>query len=205
MFLALPLFYCILLTSKKKSAGIKSLPALLLGIMLAVVMCIIRMLLILESNIHVDSIFDNSMHFYLYSIFSPCIVCYALSCLLFRKNDDVYKVDMIVPVMLGFYIIHLPYELFTHTNVFTSFELFCVPFIFLAFVMGLRYVVGMFFLTNHLRFRLISVVLFFIWSYLPALIYSYGYYNVVLADIFGVLYVIFAMGMSFFFLNKSFK
>ncbi|MCR5606904.1 MAG: hypothetical protein K6F69_08835, partial [Treponema sp.] len=170
MFLALPLFYGILLTSKKKSAGVKSLPALLLGVMLAVIMCIIRMLLILESDIHVDSICKNSMNFYLYSIFFPCIFCYALASLLFRKNDDVYKADMIIPVMMGFYIIHLPYELFTHTKVFTSFELFCVPFLFMAFVMGLKYIARMFFLTNHLRFRLISVVLFFIWSYIPSLI-----------------------------------
>ena len=131
-FLILPIFlgwYCFY----KKNSRI--VPAILIGIICAVVLCLFLVLFSFSHRIVTFDFSKNLIHLLLTQTVLPLLVPYLLF-ILFSKDTFEYKIESFLPLCLSFFIIYLPFIILTtEEGLYSGFSLFIKPVLFLIMIL----------------------------------------------------------------------
>ncbi len=134
MFLLLPLLlaaYCIY----KKDKHI--IPAIFLGIIVAVLVCGFRAFFLYAHRIVPYSFEKNAIYLLMRQSLLPVILVYGIY-FFWSKDELSYKFKTFLPLMLSFYMLYLPYNIISTSDlVFTSFPLFIKPVIFSVMIFSI--------------------------------------------------------------------
>ena len=127
MFLLLPLILTAYCFYKKNT---RIIPAIFLGIIVAVLVCGFRAFFLYAHRIVPFSFEKNAVYLLMRQTLLPVILVYGIF-FLWSKDELSYKIESFMPLMVSFYMLYLPYNILsTSGHVFTTFPLFVKPVIF---------------------------------------------------------------------------
>ena len=126
-FLILPIFLAWYCFYKKNS---KILPSILIGIVCAVVLCLILALFTFSHRIVPYDFPKNLTHLLLTQTVLPLLVPYLLF-VIFSKDNLEYKMESFLPLSLSFFAVYLPFIILTTAEgLYSGFSLFIKPILF---------------------------------------------------------------------------
>ena len=131
-FLILPIFLAWYCFYKKNS---KILPSILIGIVCAVVLCLILALFTFSHRIVPYDFPKNLTHLLLTQTVLPLLVPYLLF-VIFSKDNLEYKMESFLPLSLSFFAVYLPFIILTTAEgLYSGFSLFIKPILFLMMIL----------------------------------------------------------------------
>ena len=193
LLLGIPLFSAGFICRKRTA---ERLSAFFSGLIMSSLLFVVRFFVFFSRNAHVDSFFYNFLRAYLFHIFLPCTICSAVFFFFakfFAKKID--KSESFAPLMLGFYSLFVPYNVFGAIPVFSASDLFAVPLLFIAFPLIVRA------LLKCKKIALIPVAVLF--SAVPAIAETAGYYSPAISCVIASVYAILAVFLHTFFAEKA--
>lgn len=124
MFLLLPcvlIGYCIY---KKEP---KVIPVIFIGVLSAILLCAFKTFFLYAHRIVPYSVEQNIIYLLVRQTLVPCVILYGLF-ILFSKDSFAFKVQSLLPLLLSFYAIYLPYTIVsTAEGLYSGFDAFCKP------------------------------------------------------------------------------
>lgn len=132
MFLLLPcvlIGYCIY---KKEP---KVIPVIFIGVLSAILLCAFKTFFLYAHRIVPYSVEQNIIYLLVRQTLVPCVILYGLF-ILFSKDGFAFKVQSLLPLLLSFYAIYLPYTIVsTAEGLYSGFDAFCKPILFLCMIL----------------------------------------------------------------------
>lgn len=176
-FLILPVFFVWYCFYKKNS---KIVPAILIGIVCAVLLCLFLALFTFSHRIVPYSFSQNLTHLLLTQTVLPLLLPYLLF-LLFSKDTLEYKTESFLPLSLSFFEIYLPFIIITTSEgLYSGFSLFIKPVLFLIMILVCSFSVKQIYksiiskkVIQIIIFTVVFVMFMMIPSFIEALIIVY--------------------------------
>ncbi|MCQ2589823.1 MAG: hypothetical protein MJ179_05310 [Treponema sp.] len=165
------------------------------GIITGIVICGIRFIFFTSHRIIPDSFFSNYF-FYLINIAILPNIVYGVFFLISKDTIEL-KLKALFPLMAGFYTIYLPYYFLTLSgSVYSNYDLFLRPVLYLAFLYGLSMAIERLYKAfeekNNMK-KIIYIVMLVLYMIIPAAIDSSYIINKAfpLFAIIGIVYILF--------------
>ncbi len=134
MFFLFPLILAAYCFYKKDR---RIIPAIFLGIIVAVLVCGFRAFFLYAHRIVPFSFQKNAFYLLMRQSLLPVIMVYGIY-FLWSKDELSYKIETFFPLMISFYMLYLPYNIIsTSEQVFTTFPLFVKPVIFAVMIFSI--------------------------------------------------------------------
>ena len=134
MFLLLPLILAAYCFYKKDK---RVIPAIFLGIIVAVLVCGFRAFFLYAHRIVPFSFEKNAIYLLMRQSLLPVIMVYGIY-FFWSKDELSYRIETFFPLMISFYMLYLPYNIIsTSGHVFTTFPLFVKPVIFAVMIFSI--------------------------------------------------------------------
>ena len=134
MFLLLPLILAAYCFYKKDK---RVIPAIFLGIIVAVLVCGFRAFFLYAHRIVPFSFEKNAIYLLMRQSLLPVILVYGIY-FFWSKDELSYRIETFFPLMISFYMLYLPYNIIsTSGHVFTTFPLFVKPVIFAVMIFSI--------------------------------------------------------------------
>lgn len=165
------------------------------GIITGIVICGIRFIFFNSHRIIPDSFFGNYF-FYLINIAILPNIVYGVFFLISKDTIEL-KLKALFPLMAGFYTIYLPYYFLTLSgSVYSNYDLFLRPVLYLAFLYGLSMAIERLYKAfeekNNMK-KILYIVMLVLYMIIPAAIDSSYIINKAfpLFAIIGIVYILF--------------
>lgn len=165
------------------------------GIVTGIVICGIRFIFFNSHRIIPDSFFSNYF-FYLINIAILPNIVYGVFFLISKDTIEL-KLKALFPLMAGFYTIYLPYYFLTLSgSVYSNYDLFLRPVLYLAFLYGLSMAIERLYKAfeekNNMK-KILYIVMLVLYMIIPAAIDSSYIINKAfpLFAIIGIVYILF--------------
>ena len=134
MFLLLPLILAAWCFYKKDSHLI---PAIFLGIIVAVLVCGFKVFFLYSHRIIPYSFKSNVLFLLVRQTLLPVVLLYGIF-FAWSKDEISYKIEAFFPLLLSFYMLYLPYTIIsTAEGLYTTFPLFVKPVLFVVMIFSL--------------------------------------------------------------------
>ena len=120
--------------SEKENKTFNSGFFIFIGIFIAVIYCIIDFFVTYPYRITLYSVFSNFPHYFISYTLKPLLIC-GIIIFLLSKDKWFFKIKYFTPMLIGFYIIYLPYETISTNDTFDYFLLFIVPILYTTYIL----------------------------------------------------------------------
>lgn len=210
LFFALPLFYYIFATLKSslvqkdeienideaqtKKAKFSKAFMIFIGLVLGVIYALVDFFTAFAYRNPTYNIGPNFTYYFLSTTLMPVIIC-AVILFLLSKDNWQFKFQNFTPLILGFFVLFLPYETISKNDTFDFFLLFIVPVLYTTMIILMDYnfefiqaIYEKSVKAKHLYIPILGILLALI---IPSLIYSMYYTQMLvpLAIILGIVFV----------------
>lgn len=210
LFFALPLFYYIFATlkssfiQKNETENIEESQAkklkfskgfmIFIGLILGTVYALVDFFTAFAYRNPTYNIGTNFTYYFLSTTLMPVIIC-AVILFLLSKDNWQFKFQNFTPLILGFFVLFLPYETISKNDTFDFFLLFIVPILYTTMIILMDYnfefiqaIYEKSVKAKHLYIPILGILLALI---IPSLIYSMYYTQILvpLAIILGIVFV----------------
>lgn len=210
LFFALPLFYYIFATLKSslvqkdeienideaqtKKAKFSKAFMIFIGLILGVIYALVDFFTAFAYRNPTYNIGTNFTYYFLSTTLMPVIIC-AVILFLLSKDNWQFKFQNFTPLILGFFVLFLPYETISKNDTFDFFLLFIVPVLYTTMIILMDYnfefiqaIYEKSVKAKHLYIPILGILLALI---IPSLIYSMYYTQMLvpLAIILGIIFV----------------
>jgi hypothetical protein len=210
LFFALPLFYYIFATLKSslvqkdeienideaqtKKAKFSKAFMIFIGLILGVIYALVDFFTAFAYRNPTYNIGTNFTYYFLSTTLMPVIIC-AVILFLLSKDNWQFKFQNFTPLILGFFVLFLPYETISKNDTFDFFLLFIVPVLYTTMIILMDYnfefiqaIYEKSVKAKHLYIPILGILLALI---IPSLIYSMYYTQMLvpLAIILGIVFV----------------
>ncbi len=210
LFFALPLFYYIFAALKSslvqkdeienideaqtKKAKFSKAFMIFIGLILGVIYALVDFFTAFAYRNPTYNISTNFTYYFLSTTFMPVIIC-AVILFLLSKDNWQFKFQNFTPLILGFFVLFLPYETISKNDTFDFFLLFIVPVLYTTMIILMDYnfefiqaIYEKSVKAKHLYIPILGILLALI---IPSLIYSMYYTQMLvpLAIILGIVFV----------------
>jgi hypothetical protein len=210
LFFALPLFYYIFATLKSslvqkdeienideaqtKKAKFSKAFMIFIGLVLGVIYALVDFFTAFAYRNPTYNIGTNFTYYFLSTTLMPVIIC-AVILFLLSKDNWQFKFQNFTPLILGFFVLFLPYETISKNDTFDFFLLFIVPILYTTMIILMDYnfefiqaIYEKSVKAKHLYIPILGILLALI---IPSLIYSMYYTQMLvpLAIILGIVFV----------------
>jgi hypothetical protein len=210
LFFALPLFYYIFATLKSslvqkdeienideaqtKKAKFSKAFMIFIGLVLGVIYALVDFFTAFAYRNPTYNIGTNFTYYFLSTTLMPVIIC-AVILFLLSKDNWQFKFQNFTPLILGFFVLFLPYETISKNDTFDFFLLFIVPVLYTTMIILMDYnfefiqaIYEKSVKAKHLYIPILGILLALI---IPSLIYSMYYTQMLvpLAIILGIIFV----------------
>ncbi len=106
------------------------------GLVAGSITCFVDFFFVYTSDASSVNLIRESGIYLLWKELFPFLICILI--VLFSRDDVEYKVQYLFPLLAGFYVVYLPYYVFSSVLFQTGFGLFLLPVIMLLFTVGIE-------------------------------------------------------------------
>lgn len=122
------IFYCCAVKNRKVY------PVMFIGIMTAVIYCLVRVMGFYSHRLIPDSLSSNYIYYLIRYTLIPVISIYVLYILLTRDSWE-FKLNMFFPLLGTFYAIFIPYKVIAFTqSIYSGYDIFLRPVLYTAMI-----------------------------------------------------------------------
>ena len=186
---AIPLFSAGYISKKRTE---ERLAAYFSGLVISSLLFVVRFFVFFCEQPHSASFLKNFVGLYLFHTLLPVVFCSALYFFFarfFKKGAAQEKAEQFFSLMLGFYTIFLPYNVFGENKLFSAFDLFALPILFISLFFALR--------TLLKNASAITLALAFLLSAFPALCETIAYYSPFMGCVLSAVFVLLTVALLF--------
>lgn len=187
---ALPLFSAGYITIKRTE---ERLSAYFSGLVISALLFIVRFFVFFCEQPHSASFIKNFVGLYMFHTLLPVLLCSALYFFFarfFKKGASQERSEQFFLLMLGFYTIFLPYNVFGENKIFSAFDLFALPLLFISLFFALR--------TLLKKVSVITIALSLLFSLIPALCETIAYYSPFIACVLSAVFALLSLASLFY-------
>ena len=210
LFFALPLFYYIFATLKSslvqkdeienideaqtKKAKFSKAFMIFIGLVLGVIYALVDFFTAFAYRNPTYNIGTNFTYYFLSTTLMPVIIC-AVILFLLSKDNWQFKFQNFTPLILGFFVLFLPYETISKNDTFDFFLLFIVPVLYTTMIILMDYnfefIQAIYEKSVKAKYLYIPILGILLALIIPSLIYSMYYTQMLvpLAIILGIVFV----------------
>ena len=210
LFFALPLFYYIFATLKSslvqkdeienideaqtKKAKFSKAFMIFIGLVLGVIYALVDFFTAFAYRNPTYNIGPNFTYYFLSTTLMPVIIC-AIILFLLSKDNWQFKFQNFTPLILGFFVLFLPYETISKNDTFDFFLLFIVPVLYTTMIILMDYnfefIQAIYEKSVKAKYLYIPILGILLALIIPSLIYSMYYTQMLvpLAIILGIVFV----------------
>ena len=179
LFLLLPVSLCFFLVNSKER---KFQPFLFMGVLTAILLCLIKALFVFSHRVVPNSLVENYFYFLMNQSVFPQVVLYGIFFAI-SKDELSLKFKSYFPIVCAFYALYLPYCVISsnESEVYSGFSIFVKPMIYLAMLCQCQLFLSVFPAKTSKKILKVIIAVFVILVYLfvPALLESLYVMNLV--------------------------
>ena len=180
LFLAIPsVLVCYCLTDNQFDSKKSFIPPILFGFLTGIFYITIREFFIFETQMQIASFWKKSLSFFIYKDFLPTLILTAIF-MIFSKDSASYKISSLIPLILSFYAIFIPYDVIISEKR-TFYMLFTRTIIAISSILSFSFLIRLAsenFKNKNVKFGILFSILSLLIFFIPSLTYSIWYYKI---------------------------
>lgn len=180
LFLAIPsILVCYCLSDNQFDSKKSFIPPILFGFLTGIFYITIKEFFIFESQMQIASFWKKSLSFFIYKDFLPSLILTAIF-MIFSKDSASYKISSLIPLILSFYAIFIPYDVIISEKR-TFYMLFTRTIIAISAIFSFSFLIRLAsenFKNKNVKFGILFSILSLFIFFIPSLAYSIWYYKI---------------------------
>lgn len=181
LFLAIPsVLVCYCLTDNQFSSKKSFIPPILFGFLTGIIYITIREFFIFETQMQIASFWKKTLNFFIYKDFLPTLILTAIF-MIFSKDSVDYKTSVLIPLILSFYAVFIPYDVIALSEKRTFYMLFTRTIIAISSVFSFCLLIRLAtenFKNKNVKFGILFSILSLLSFFIPSITYSIWYYKI---------------------------
>ncbi len=181
LFLAIPsVLVCYCLTDNQFDSKKSFIPPILFGFLIGIFYIAIREFFVFDSEMQIASFWKKSLSFFIYKDFLPTLILSAIF-MIFSKDSLDYKISSLIPLILSFYAVFIPYDVIALSEKHTFYMLFARTIIAISSIFSFCFLIRFAsenFKSKNVKFGILFSILSLLIFFVPSITYSLWYYKI---------------------------